>query len=60
MIRPRLTFLERLARFKSAGSVAGYVACILLCTFHFYASVIAWWQPEETIDIVPDLAWNVE
>lgn len=60
MTRPRLTFLERLARFKSTGSVAGYVACILLCTFHFYANIIAWWQPQETIDVVPDLAWNVE
>lgn len=57
VLRPRLTFLERLLRFKSAGSVAGYLACILLCTFHCYASIIAWWQPEHTIDIVPDLAW---
>lgn len=55
--RPRLTFFDRIARFKSVGSVAGYVACVLLCTLHFYVKIIQWWQPEDTIDVVPDLPY---
>jgi len=53
--QPRLTFLERLNRYVTVGSVAGLVACILAVTLHFYVMLVEWMQPRENIDVVPDI-----
>ncbi len=53
--KERLTFLQRLARYKSAGPFAGYVACLLSVTLHFIVMIVEWWQPHELIEVVPDL-----
>jgi phosphatidylinositol glycan class A protein len=53
--RPRLTFLQRLARYRTVGHVAGFVVCLLGITLHFVVSLVEWWQPRHTIDVVPDL-----
>ena len=53
--KPRLTIAQRLARYKTVGSVAGYVVCLLGITLHFVVKLIEWWQPRHLIDVVPDL-----
>ena len=53
--KSRLTFLQRLARYKTVGWIAGYVVCFLAITQHFVVSVVEWWQPRDNIDIVPDI-----
>ena len=53
--KPRLTFLQRLARYKTVGGVAGYVVCLLAMTLHFVVLLIEWWQPAYLIDVVPDI-----
>mmetsp|Transcript_31400 Transcript_31400/g.47093 ORF Transcript_31400/g.47093 Transcript_31400/m.47093 type:complete len:194 (+) Transcript_31400:154-735(+) len=53
--KPRLSFLQRLARYKTVGGVAGYVACILAITLHFVVSLVEWWQPVNLIDVIPDM-----
>lgn len=53
--KPRLSFLQRLARYKTVGGLAGYVVCILAITLHFVNSLVAWWQPAFSIDVVPDI-----
>ena len=53
--KKRLTFLQRLARYKTVGPFAGYVACLLSVTLHFIVIIIEWWQPRHLIDVVPDL-----
>lgn len=55
MARQRPTFLERVARYKSVGGLAGYISCLLHCTLHFYVRLVQWWLPEDVIDVVPDL-----
>lgn len=53
--KPRLNFLQRLARYKTVGGIAGYVACILATTLHFVVLLVKWWQPSDLIDVVPDI-----
>ncbi len=53
--QPRLTFLQRLARYKGVGGVAGYIVCLLSITLHFVVSFVDWWQPRYLIDVVPDI-----
>jgi phosphatidylinositol glycan class A protein len=53
--KPRLTFLQRLARYKGVGGIAGYVVCLLAITLHFVVSLVEWWQPHYLIDVVPDI-----
>jgi len=53
--KSRLSFLQRLARYKTVGGIAGYVVCILAITLHFVASLVEWWQPWHLIDVVPDI-----
>ncbi|KAL7538288.1 hypothetical protein ACHAXR_008450 [Thalassiosira sp. AJA248-18] len=53
--KPRLTFLQRLARYKTVGGIAGYIVCILAITLHFVVSLVKWWQPCDNIDVVPDM-----
>ena len=55
LAKPRLSFLQRLARYKTVGGIAGYVVCILAITLHFVVSLIEWWQPRHLIDKVPDI-----
>jgi len=56
----RLTFLERLDRYKSVGDYAGVITFILAVTLHFYVTVVEWWQPRCLIDVVPDLTLGAE
>lgn len=53
--KPRLTFLQRLARYKTVGWIAGYVICLLAITQHFVALFVEWCQPQRRIDVVPDI-----
>ncbi len=53
--RDRLTFLQRLARYKTVGPFAGYVVCLISLTLHFIVIIIEWLQPRHLIDVVPDL-----
>lgn len=55
---PRLSFLQRLARYKTVGGIAGYVVCILAITLHFVVTFVEWWQPRDLIDIVPDICYE--
>mmetsp|Transcript_2801 Transcript_2801/g.3725 ORF Transcript_2801/g.3725 Transcript_2801/m.3725 type:complete len:454 (+) Transcript_2801:76-1437(+) len=56
MKKKRLTFLQRLARYKSVGFFSGYFVCLLSVTLHFIVKIIEWWQPRNLIDVVPDIA----
>lgn len=58
--RRRLSFLQRLARYKTVGPFAGYVVCLLSVTLHFIANIIEWLQPRHLIDVVPDLVDHLE
>ena len=58
MDKPRLTFLQRLARYKTVGGIAGYVVCILAITLHFVVMFVEWWQPRNLIDVVPDVCYD--
>lgn len=53
--KKHLTFLQRLARYKTVGPFAGYVACLLSVTLHFIVKIVEWFQPSHLIDVVPDL-----
>lgn len=55
--KPRLTFLQRLARYKTVGGVAGYVVCALAIILRSVVSLVEWWQPRNIIDVVPDI-WH--
>ena len=47
--------MQRLARYKTVGQLAGYVVCLLGIKLHFVVKLVEWWQPRELIDIVSDL-----
>jgi Glycosyltransferase len=51
----RLTFLQRLARYRTVGPFSGYVVCIIAISLHFIRKMIEYWQPVQDIDVVPDL-----
>ncbi len=53
--KKRLSFLQRLSRYKTVGPFAGYVVCLLSITLHFIVIIIEWLQPRRLIDVVPDL-----
>ena len=53
--KKRLSFLQRLARYKTVGGIAGYVVCILAITLHFVVLLVEWWQPIDLIDVVPNM-----
>ncbi len=53
--KKRLTFLQRLARYKSVGPLSGYVVCMIAISIHFLVIFVEWWQPRHLIDVVPDL-----
>ena len=55
ILEPRLSFLQRLARYKTVGGIAGYVVCLLSITQHFILRLVEWWQPQDVIDVVPDI-----
>lgn len=52
----RLTLLERLQRYASIGGISGMVVCLLVMTLEFWILFVEWWQPLESIDVVPDLS----
>lgn len=52
---PRRSFVERLACYNSLGGIAGYVACVLAATLQMLVHLVVWWQPDATIDVVPDI-----
>eukprot|EP00557_Chaetoceros_sp_GSL56_P004662 CAMPEP_0176504786 /NCGR_PEP_ID=MMETSP0200_2-20121128/16131_1 /TAXON_ID=947934 /ORGANISM="Chaetoceros sp., Strain GSL56" /LENGTH=465 /DNA_ID=CAMNT_0017904265 /DNA_START=114 /DNA_END=1511 /DNA_ORIENTATION=- len=51
----QLTFLQRLARYRTVGPFSGYVVCIIAISLHFIRRIVDYWQPVEYIDVVPDL-----
>lgn len=51
----RLTFLQRLARYRTVGPFSGYVVCVIAISLHFIRKMIDYWQPVEHIDAIPDL-----
>ena len=53
--KERFTFLQRLARYKTVGPLAGYVVCMIAVSLHFLLTIVEWWQPRDQIDVVPDL-----
>jgi len=56
--KPRLTFLQRLARYKSVGRIAGHIAQLLAVTLHFVVILVEWLQPRDVIDVVPDVCFT--
>jgi phosphatidylinositol glycan class A protein len=53
--KKRLTFLQRLARYKTVGSFSGYIVCLIAISLHFLLGIIELLQPRNQIDVVPDL-----
>jgi phosphatidylinositol glycan class A protein len=51
----KLTFLQRLARYRTVGPFAGYVVCMMAVSLHFLLAIVEWLQPRNQIDVVPDL-----
>ena len=51
----KLTFLQRLARYRTVGPFAGYVVCMIAVSLHFFVAIIEWLQPRNQIDVVPYL-----
>lgn len=54
MSKPRLSFLQRLDRYKSVGPIAGYVVWILAVTQHLVALLIEFLQPRRKIDVITE------
>ena len=52
----RLTLSERLERYASVGGISGIVVCLLVMTLEFWILFVEWWQPHDSIDVVPDLS----
>jgi phosphatidylinositol glycan class A protein len=57
---PRLTFRERLRRYASLGGISGIFVCLLAVLVELWLMFIEWWQPLESIDVVPDLSYPEE
>lgn len=57
---PRLTFRERLRRYASLGGIAGLFVCLLISLVEVWLVFVEWWQPLESIDVVPDLSFHEE
>ncbi len=51
----KLTFLQRLARYRTVGPFAGYIVCMIAVSLHFFVAIIEWLQPRNQIDVVPHL-----
>ena len=60
LVKEKLTFLQRISRYKSVGSFAGYVVCIIATSLHLLLAIIEYLQPRNLIDVVPDLKPNVQ
>jgi phosphatidylinositol glycan class A protein len=50
-----LDFWGRLKCYQSMGGMTGMVICCLVLVFQVWFNVVEWWQPVESIEIVPDL-----
>lgn len=55
---PRLTFLDRLERYRSVGKCVGLLICYISMLIHFWVKLVDWYQPRRLIDVVPDLSGN--
>lgn len=55
MVQPRLSLWERLQRYASLGWISGLVVCLLIVMIEILLVFVEWWQPRESIDVVPDL-----
>ena len=53
----RLTLSERLQRYASLGGISGLVVCLLVMTLELWIVFVEWWQPQASIDVVPDLSF---
>lgn len=51
----RLTLVERLQRYASMGPISGLVVCLLVVALEFWIAFVEWWQPRESIEVVPGL-----
>lgn len=51
----RMNLCERLNCYSSVGGITALVVCLLIVTFEFWLSFVKWWQPKESIDVVPDI-----
>mmetsp|Transcript_18887 Transcript_18887/g.27936 ORF Transcript_18887/g.27936 Transcript_18887/m.27936 type:complete len:455 (-) Transcript_18887:234-1598(-) len=51
----RLNLMERLKCYASVGGITALVVCLLIVTFQFWLFFVGWWQPKESIDVVPDI-----
>jgi phosphatidylinositol glycan class A protein len=51
----RLTFLQRIERYRTTGPVIGILACLVALMVQLLSAIMDWLQPISTIDIVPDL-----
>ena len=58
MLQKRLNLWERLQRYASVGSISGLVVCLLVMTVEFWLMFVEWWQPRDSIDVVPDLPYT--
>ena len=54
---PRLILRERLSRYASLGGLSGLFVCWLVLTLEIWLMFIEWWQPHDSIDVVPDLSY---
>lgn len=52
---PPLTFWQRSERYRSVGSLGGYIACILHCLLFLFLQIMERNQPRYRIDMVPSL-----
>jgi len=55
LAKDRLSFLQRLARYKSTGPIAGYFTCFIAISLHFLVKIVEYYQPRVDIDVVPDV-----
>jgi phosphatidylinositol glycan class A protein len=56
LAKERLSFLQRLARYKSTGPIAGYVTCFIAVSLHFLVKIVEFCQPRSEIDVVSVLS----
>ena len=52
---PSKSFMERLACYLNLGGFSGIIACILASYIEIWIRFVVWIQPQQKIDVVPDL-----
>jgi len=54
-LRPRLTFVERVERYSTKGSLGGFVSTLVATSVHLFYKLVCFLQPIDSIDVVPDV-----